>query len=124
MNSANADISSNIFISKMRLDLTALTSHTRGRKRKRAPELPEVVVPNFMFAVDPKDPDAFSEVERCIMNQLGGESMCSFLQSATFTGLRRMALYEAGSHKGGIAFTGHGLCVRLFPDNRVQVKWV
>ena len=80
-------------------------------------------VPVFLFTVQSGDSTCFEQVEACVKEQLKGEDHCSFLKSAAFTLLRRTALYEAGNHNGGFAFTGHGLCVKLFPDNRVLVKW-
>lgn len=82
-----------------------------------------MAVPSFVFLISQSEPDAFEEVEKCVKLQLGSETTCTFLQTAAFTKLRRLALYEAGSHQGAIAFNGHGLCVKLFPDNRVLVKW-
>ena len=79
-------------------------------------------VPNFMFIVS--DESSFSAVEECIKKQLDGMDSCAFLRSAAFTDLRRKALYQTGSHQGGIAYTGLGLGVKLFVDNRVLVKWM
>lgn len=83
-----------------------------------------MAVPSFSFFISPSNPQAFNEVEDCVKQQLGAETTCSFLQTVAFTKLRRLALYEAGSHEGAVASNGHGLCVKLFPDNRVLVKWV
>ena len=79
-------------------------------------------IPSFQFHVVRSEPESFQPVERCILEQLQADQDCGFLRSAAFAHLRRQALYEA-RHKGALVSTGHGLCVKLFPDNRVVVKW-
>ena len=77
----------------------------------------------FLFEVSASR-GGFEPVEACVMKQLRGNAQCSFIQSADFTQLRRWATYHAGRHPGGVACTANGLCVRLYPDNQVTVKWV
>ena len=79
------------------------------------------VIPSFLFQIHQGNPEGFNEVEQCVINQLQATNGCSFVQSADFTRLRRMALYER-HHEGCLAVTGR-LCVRLHVDNRVIVKW-
>lgn len=83
---------------------------------------PDDIVPAFQFHVVQNQPETFNQVEACILQQLQSDHTSAFLHSAAFTHLRRLALYN-NSHQGAIALTGHGLCVRLFSDNRVVVKW-
>lgn len=79
-------------------------------------------IPCFQFHVVQRQPESFQFVEQCVLEQLQADQDCGFLRSAAFAHLRRQALYET-RHTGAVAFTGHGLCVKLFPDNRVVVKW-
>ena len=77
-------------------------------------------VEEFTFVVG----SSFEEVERCVASQMLGVCGCSFLRSAAFICLRRAALYRAGAHQGGVAYSPNGLCVRLHADNVVTVKWL